>query len=118
MENVLIDLLETLNYPVIRQGSLPPEQAYPDTFITFWNSSEDGKSFYDNGVLSLVYAYDVNVYSISPETAYSVMDSAKMLLHGSGWIITDRGHDAASDEITHIGRGFSVEFLKYLEYQN
>ena len=54
MEDTLIQLLESFGYPVIRQGSLPADQAYPDTFFTFWNSTEDGQSFYDNGTASVV----------------------------------------------------------------
>lgn len=115
MEDTLITLLETLGYPVIRQGSLPPNQAYPDTFITFWNSTEDGQSFYDNETASIVYQYSVNVYSTAPDTAYSVLESARTALKSAGWIITQRGHDAASDEITHIGRGFEVSYLQYPE---
>lgn len=115
MEDTLITLLETLGYPVIRQGSLPPNQAYPDTFITFWNRTEDGQSFYDNATASIVYLYDVNVYSTAPDTAYSVLESARAALKSAGWIITQRGYDAASDEITHIGRGFRAAYLQYPE---
>ncbi len=113
MEDSLISILETLKYPVIRQGSLPPDQAYPATFITFWNRTEDGQSFYDNETASVVYLFDVNVYSTSPDTAYSVLESARTALKAAGWIITERGYDARSDEITHIGRGLRTVYLEY-----
>ncbi|MFR7662245.1 MAG: hypothetical protein ACLUZ0_04030 [Coprococcus sp.] len=38
MEDQLIQLLETFEYPVIRQGSLPEDEVYPDSFFTFWNN--------------------------------------------------------------------------------
>lgn len=114
MEDTLISLLSTLGYPVIRQGSLPPNTAYPDTFLTFWNSSEDGESFYDNQTASAAHDFDVNVYSNNPTTAYSVLESARALLKSNGWIITSRGFDVPSDEITHIGRGFTVAYLERL----
>lgn len=115
MEDQLIALLESFDYPVIRQGSLG-EQKYPDTFITFWNSSEDGQSFYDNNAASVVWQFDVNVYSISPIVAYSVLAAARKLLKENGWTMQTRGYDVASDEITHIGRGMTIEFLQYGEF--
>lgn len=111
MEDVLIALLETLKYPVIRQGSLAPDQAYPDTFFTFWNSDEVSESFYDNKEASASFQFDVNVYSTDPSKAYSLLDDARSLLRSNGWTITDRGYDVASDEITHIGRGMEILYL-------
>lgn len=113
MEDQLIQLLESFGYPVIRQGSLPADQAYPDTFFTFWNSTEDGQSFYDNDTASVVYNFDVNVYSTNPDTVYSLLTAARKLLKGAGWIISTRGFDVASDEITHVGRGMYVQYLEY-----
>lgn len=113
MEDILIQLLESFGYPVMRQGSLPDDQAYPDTFFTFWNSTEDGQSFYDNDTASVVYDFDVNVYSTSPDRAYSLLAAARKLLKGNGWIIATRGYDVPSDEITHVGRGMDVQYLQY-----
>lgn len=115
MEDILVALLSTLGYPVIRQGSLSPDAAYPDTFLTFWNSDEDGNSFYDNECCSVVHSFDVNVYSNNPCLAYSVLRDARTLLRSNGWIIASRGYDVPSDESTHIGRGFEVQFLEQLE---
>lgn len=112
MVDELIQLLETLDVPVIRQGSLAPEDEYPDTFITFWNNEEEGHSFYDNEETSSTYDYDVNVYSEDPDTAYSLLDEARELLKAHDWIIYRRGYDVASDEITHIGRGMEVIYFK------
>lgn len=112
MEDILIQLLSTLGYPVIRQGSLSSTQAYPNTFLTFWNSSEDGQSFYDNDTESVVHDFDVNVYSSNPDTAYSVLAAARSVLKSHGWIITTRGFDVPSDEPTHIGRGMIVAYLE------
>ena len=112
MEDNLIQLLSTFGYPVIRQGSLPSDTAYPDTFFTFWNSTEEGQSFYDNETASVVYDFDVNVYSTSPDTAYSLLASARKLLKTNGYVTPTRGFDVPSDEITHIGRGMIVQYLQ------
>lgn len=113
MEDNLIALLESFKYPVIRQGSMANDATYPDTFFTFWNSEETEHSAYDNDTLSIDHSFMVNVYSKDPSTAYSLLRDAKTLLKSNGWIISTFGYDAASDEITHIGRGMEVDFLEY-----
>lgn len=112
MEDELIRLLESFNYPVIRQGSLGPDDAYPDTFFTFWNNDEEGQSFYDNETVLAFYNFDVNCYSTDPDTTYNLLKQARNLLKQNGWIIETRGYDVPSDEITHTGRGMEVTFLK------
>lgn len=112
MEDTLRNLLETFGFPVIRQGSLAPEASYPETFFTFWNNSETEQSAYSDQTLAVVYDYDINVYSRSPETVYNLLREARQLLKQNGWQTPDRGHDLASDEITHIGRGMEVTFLQ------
>lgn len=111
MEDNLINLLQTFGYPVFRQGSLTETEAYPDTFFTFWNNSEDGLSYYDNDVVIVNYDFSVNVYSTNPEMVYSLLAEVRKLLKANGWIIVVRGYDVASDEITHTGRGCEVEYL-------
>ena len=115
MEDELIEVLESVEtgIPVIRQGSLPPDQAYPDTFFTFWNREEEGQAFYDNDVVSSRHLFDVNVYSTDAETAYSLLRKARLELKANGWVCISMGYDIASDEQTHIGRGMQVEFLKF-----
>lgn len=111
MEDNLINLLQTFGYPVFRQGSLTETEAYPDTFFTFWNNSEDGLSFYDNDVVIVAYDFSVNVYSTDPEKVYNLLAEARRLLKANDWIIVSRGHDVPSDEITHTGRGCEVGYL-------
>lgn len=100
------------NLPVIRQGSLAPDEKYPDTFFTFWNNSEDGQSFYDNETATVIYDYAVNVYSTDPDKVYDLLKQARLKLKASGWTIYRRGYDIASDEITHVGRGMEIIFLQ------
>ena len=114
MEDALITLLETFKYDVIRQGSLSGSQDYPATFFTFWNNSEDGQSFYDNKTQTVRHDFMINVYSTNPNTAYDLLSQARTLLKQNGWIITERGYDVPSDEITHVGRGMTVAYLERL----
>lgn len=111
MEDNLIELLEGFGLPVIRQGSLAPEEEYPDTFFTFWNNNEAGQSYYDNDIAMVVYDFAVNVYSTDPDRVYNLLKQARQTLKANNWIIARRGYDIQSDEITHTGRGMEVLFL-------
>lgn len=111
MEDKLIELLSTFGYPVIRQGSLTPDEPYPDTFFTFWNNEESEQSAYDNNTLNVLYNFDVNIYSNDPTTTYSLLRDARKLLKNNGFVTPSRGYDVASDEDTHTGRGMNVLIL-------
>lgn len=113
MEDLLIKTLESFGYDVIRQGSMAPDEEYPDHFFTFWeNQSYDG-SHYNNDNVSTVYDYDVNFYSIDPDAVYTKLREAKALLKSKGFITSGDGHAVASDEDSHTGRGMNVLYLKF-----
>ena len=112
MEDKLIDILASLGYPVILQGSLLADEPYPDHFFTFWNRSSSGRSYYDNCETSTVYNFDVNFYSIDPELVYSKLREAKEKLKGAGFVVSGDGYALKSDEPTHDGRGMTVIYLK------
>ena len=111
MEDNLISILESFKYPVIRQGSLAPEEEYPSTFFTFWCNEEIEHSAYDNKTVNVDNSFDVNCYSVDPDVCYSLLAQARSTLKAAGWTIVTRAFDVASDEITHIGRGMVVVFL-------
>lgn len=113
MEDKLIELLQSICPIVIRQGSLGPNEPYPDTFFTFWNNDENEQSAYDNDTVSVVYNFDVNCYSTDPTAAYELLRNARKLLKQHGFVIPSRGYDVTSDENTHIGRGMNVLKLNY-----
>ncbi len=112
MEDLLIETLASLGFPVKLQGSLLPDEPYPDHFFTFWNRSSAGESFYDNDEKSTVYNYDVNFYSIDPEWVYTKLREAKTALKKAGFIISGDGYSVASGESTHDGRGMNVTYLR------
>lgn len=112
MEDLLISILESLGYPVKRQGSLLPDEPYPDSFFTFWNYSADGSSFYDNDESSIIWEYTVNFYSVNPELTYTKLAEAKTALKNNGFIVTGGGYDVASDEATHTGRGQNITYVQ------
>lgn len=108
MTELLISVLETFGYPVRLQGSLAKDEAYPDSFFTFWNNSSEDGSHYDNNPIHYVWEYDVNAYSTDPATVYTMLEAARVALKAEGFIISGKGRTVASDEVTHTGRGFTA----------
>ena len=111
VEGALISLLESFTFPVFRQGSVT--ESYPDNFFTFWESEEDGNSYYDNATVDVYYQFSVYFYSTNPANTYSYIEQARSLLKQNGWTIKTRGYDVASGEPSHTGRGFDVIYLNH-----
>lgn len=109
MEDQLISILESLKYPVYRQGSV---SKYDDSFFTFWNNDSPDHSHYDDSDYGTEWDFDVNFYSTDPELTYSVLSQARILLKQNGWIIPSKGYDVMSDEATHTGRGMRALYLE------
>ncbi|MCQ2308208.1 MAG: hypothetical protein MJ000_11715 [Bacteroidales bacterium] len=112
MKDLLIETLQPLGYPIFQQGSLGEDEAYPDSFFTFWNNGSDGGEFYDNNEHSTVWDFDLNFYSNDPALVNVKLVEAKTLLKSCGFIATGKGHDVASDEPTHTGRGITVQIIE------
>ena len=111
IEGALIALLGTFTFPVYRQGSVT--ESYPDNFFTFWESEENGNSYYDNTTVDAYYRYSVYFYSNNPANTYSYIHQARNLLKQNGWTIRSRGYDVASGEESHTGRGFDIAYLNH-----
>ena len=112
MEDLLIQTLDAFGFPIKLQGSLLPDEPYPEHFFTFWNNDSFGKSYYDNEEHSIAYDYEVNFYSTNPEWVYSKLRDAIVELKKAGFIVSGDGHSVISDEPTHDGRGINVLYLR------
>ena len=108
MEDLLISTLEALGYPVKLQGSILPDEPYPDSFFTYWNDSADGTSYYSNDERAILWSYSLNFYSTDPVLVNTKLLEAKALLKSAGWVVSGAGYDVASDEPTHTGRGITI----------
>ena len=108
MKDLLITTLTPLGYPILLQGSLNKDEPYPNSFFTFWNNDTPGDSYYDNVEHSYIWDFDLNFYSNDPTLVNTKLMEAKTLLKAQGFIISGKGYDIASDEITHTGRGINV----------
>lgn len=108
MEDLLIETLEQLGFPVRLQGSLLATEPYPDHFFTFWNDAADGTGFYSNDEGAIVWEYSLNFYSIDPILVNTKLLEAKKLLKNVGFAVSGAGYSVMSDETTHTGRGITV----------
>ena len=111
MEDALILILESFKYPVFRQGSLSNDDAYPETFVTFWNEGSPDHAHYDNSEYLTSYNFGVYVYSSDPSKCYSLTSDIRSALKTAGWTVPSKGFDVQSDEPSHIGRGLDVYIL-------
>lgn len=112
MEDLLIETLQSFGYPVRLQGSLLPDEPYPNHFFTFWNSNSHGEKFYDDDEHSTTFIYRVCFYSIDPELVYTKLREAKAALKEAGFILSGDGYSVDSDEPTHDGRAIDVLYLR------
>lgn len=113
VKRLLIDTLtDEFNLPVYLQGSLSDDDEYPNAFFTFWNNYSDDQAFYNNAETQTVWNFDLNFYSIDPTTVNTTLFEAKQLLKTVGFIPDGSGHDVASDEETHTGRGMTLLFIQ------
>ena len=115
MKELLIELLESFGYPVRLQGSLGKDEAYPDSFFTFWNNDSFDGDHYDNDAICWIWDFDVNFYSTDPTLVNSILLQAKTLLKQNGFIIDGKGYDVSSDEPTHTGRGLNALIIENKE---
>ena len=108
MKQKLISALESLGYPVMLQGSLTADEAYPDAFITFWcNTTEDSLHF-DNDVHSVEWSFSVIFYSNNPTLVNTKPREILAVLKSAGFIPQGKGNDIPSDEPTHTGWAMEV----------
>ena len=122
MVDVKMLLINTLSaefpYPVIQQGSLSTEDAYPSSFFTFFNNSALDDAFFDNTETETIWDFDLNFYSVDPVLVNTILLQAKQKLKAVGFIPDGSGHDVISDEHPHTGRGMNLLYIdrKVIQY--
>jgi len=112
----LIALLQTLGYPVFLQGSMNANEAYPDSFFTFWNFETPEAAFYDNDADRAVWGFWIYFYSVNPLLVETEPEKARKLLKQNEYILDGKANDIAVDRPTHTGAFFTV--YKFENYNN
>lgn len=112
MKDLLIETLEKLGYPVILQGTIAADVAYPPTFITFRTMTSSTTHSYDNEEALFSFEVNVNVYSRDPETVATLSESARGALKDAGFIPVGKGFDLISDEPDYSGWAMDYLFIQ------
>lgn len=116
MKNDLVVLLETLGYPVFLQGSLNPDEQYPDSFFTFWNFDTPETAFYDDDANRAVWGFWIYFYSVDPLLVEQLSEQARQLLKSNGYIPKGKPNDISVSRPTHTGVMFTV--YKFENYES
>lgn len=118
MKNKLINALVGCGFvegkTLFLQGTLKPEEAYPETFITFWANSTDSNAHYDNKEISVDWSFSVILYSANPATVNTKPNEIRAALKAAGFIPQGKGQDTPSDEQTHTGWAMDFVITEYL----
>ena len=109
MKQLLINTLSAFGYPVFLQGTLNPEETFPDTFITFWTDYTIDGTHYDNDVHSVEWSFSVILYSNNPQIVNEKPEKIRQALKAAGFIPQGKGQDIASGEPTHTG--WAMDFI-------
>ena len=106
----LITILETYCPDnVFLQGTLNPEEAYPNTFITFFISDSEFDAFYDDDANRIDWSIAVMIYSINPNTIDTIAKGVIRDCKSAGFIPQNAGVDIPSDVETHTG--WAIDFI-------
>lgn len=113
MKQKLIKALSAFGFPVYLQGTLNPEEAYPQTFITFFVDSTDDNGHFENKTNSVNWSFSVILYSNDPEIVNTKPDEIRAALKAVGFIPQGKGNDVMSDEPTHTGWAMDFVIVEY-----
>lgn len=116
MKSELIELLETLGFPVFLQGSINDENSYPDSFFTFWNFETPEAAFYDDNANRAIWGFWIYFYSTDPLAVEQQPEAARQLLKQNGWILQGKATDISVDVPTHTGAFFTA--YKFENYES
>lgn len=115
-QQLLIEILETFMFQVLKQGSLSKDSDYPDSFFTWWNYDSDSKTFYSNKSYKECYLFQICFYSCNPLNKDWFVEDVMLLviskLKENGFIINGEGFDIPSDKKSHTGRKIIALFEK------
>lgn len=110
---MLIEALSAFGYPVFLQGTLNPNESYPNTFITFFTDSTYDNAHFENETKSVVWSFSVILYSNDPVTVNTKPDEIRTQLKKVGFIPQGKGQDILSDEPTHTGWAMDFVITEY-----
>lgn len=111
MKEQLVQVLEQFCPDnVYLQGTLNPDETYPAKFITFFTSTTDDISFYDDNVAAVEWDFSVMFYSSDPSEVDTIPALISTALKQAGFIPQGKGNDIFTDSPTHTGWAMDFKF--------
>lgn len=110
MKDLLISILEQFcPNNVYLQGTLNSEKPYPQKFITFFTSTTEDISFYNNDVNAVEWDFSVMFYSTKPTEVKTIPAQISAALKAAGFIPQGKGNDLLVPRPTHTG--WAMDFI-------
>ena len=115
MKQKLIDILDR-HCPsnVYLQGTMNPNETYPDEFVTFWTPNTEDAAHYDNKTAAVVWTFYVIYYSNDPNKVNTKPLEIAADLKAAGFVQQGKGYDILSDEHTHTGWAMDFAYTEKL----
>ena len=101
---------------VYLQGTLNPEVAYPQKFITFFVVESPFDDYYDNDANKINWSVNVMFYSDNPREVQIIPPQIIRVLRMEGFMPQGAGTDILSDVKSHTG--WAMEFIYQENYSN
>ncbi len=118
MKLKLIEALKTCGFvegkTIFLQGTLNPNEAYPESFVTFWTSAVDDGVHFNNVTNSYDWNFTVIFYSANAALVNTKHNEIRAALKAAGFIPQGKGQDVLSDEPTHTGWAMDFVITEYL----
>ena len=117
MKSLLIETIEAVGYKnlVYLQGSMNPDEAYPDKFVTILTIGSPDAAHFDNVSVGTAWKYQVINYANDPLVVAEDAKKIRIALKAAGFIPQGKGRDIPSDEPTHTGWVTDYYFLEMEE---
>jgi len=119
MENKLVSILEGLeleqDFDVVLQGTLDPEDGYPDNFFSYWNWETPRDGYYNNKHTKVYWGFQIIAYSSDRNFLNKMTKRAIEELEKNEFITDSDGEDIASNIKSHTGKMIEVYFIEKKE---
>ena len=114
VKNNLINVLDTFCPDnVFLQGTLNPDEQYPDKFITFFITTSELGAYYNNNPNRADFYINVMFYSNNPTEVATVPNEIISALFENGFIPENYGYDIYSGKKSHTGWAMELVYPYY-----
>ncbi len=118
-KQILIEIIAKFGFiegeTLCLQGTLNPDESYPESFVTFWTDYTDDNAHFDNKTQSVDWSFSVIFYSSDAAAVNTKPFEIMEALREAGFIPQGKGQDIMSDEPSHTG--WVIEYI-YTEQNN